>query len=563
MPEGHTKWYILDVNQCQSDTERRIAHRLNAFGSSYYFVKVILRRHRLYDPLHSIFASYVEQEHLKLVIQWPRDHFKTTICSESLPMWWALPFNDRDEMYMRALGYGDEWIRWMRWVHDQDTRTLIVSENKENINKIGARISLHFENNDLFRHTFPEILPDSSCTWGATSLMQKRTKKSPDGEGTFDMLSVGSALQSRHYNRVVEDDLIGKDALESDIVMAKTIDYHRLLPGAFDSDPRLRAHENDEIVVGNRWSARDLNWWISENEKNFTIVSHSALGGCCNLHPPEEPIFPLEWTKEKLYGLIPRYGLYYFSCQYLNNPVTEGTQFFNTEHLRYYSMEALSESDRRAKLIHEVQNGEVVKDVMPSDLACFMIVDPNHGGNSGRCRHAITVTGVQRNPLRIYLLDLFAESCSYERLVQKIYELASYWKLRECWLETVAAQRYLKFYLDYRNRIEQRKLTIRELKVDNSANAKARRIESIGPFLAEGQVWIRRAAHTEFFKELGNYIGMANGKSLSGHTVDIIDTFGYGPQVWDGRTASKNEVMMFLQQSQYQNPFENVGQAGY
>lgn len=555
-----TRWEMLDVSLLTSPKEKKIAHRLNALGNCYYFIKVILRRHRLYDPLHEFMASYIEKEHLKEVIEIPRDHFKSTIYSEGAPMWWALPFTAQDEGYMRRLGYGDEWIRWMNIAHDQDTRTLIVSENKENVNKIGSRIDWHYKNNDFFRDTFSDVMPDTSCTWSVSTMTHKRTKKSPNGEGTFDLLSVGSALQSRHYNRIVQDDLVGRDAIDSDVVMANTINYHRLLPGAWDSDPRLMGHDNDEIVVGNRWSANDLNGWIKKNGTGFHFVSHSALGGCCDLHPAETVIFPLEWTKEKLYGLIPRLGLYYFSCQYLNNPVAEGTTFFDTTKLRYYTLEALSETDRRAKVVHEVSNGEVIKDIIPSDLSIHMIVDPNHGGNSGRCRHAITVTGVQRSPLRIYLLDCWAESCSYERLVQKMYELAKYWRLRECWLETVAAQRYLKFYLDYRNRIEGRKLEIRPLKMDTSANAKGRRIEALGPFLAEGQIWTRRA-FPEFLKELGNYTGMANGKPMSGHTVDIIDTLGYAPQVWDGRCSTKNEVMNFVRAQV--NPFEQAGIAGY
>ena len=185
-----TKWELIPVDQLTSEKDRKVAHRLNSFGSLYYFSKVVLRHSRFYDPLHSLLASYVEKQHLKEVIEVPRDHFKSTIFTISAPMWWALPFNDTDEQYMRALGYGDAWIRWMRWAHNQNTRTLIVSENKENINKLGTRIRLNYENNDLFIGLFPEIKPDSSCTWGATSLTHKRTKSAPDGEGTFDFLSV-------------------------------------------------------------------------------------------------------------------------------------------------------------------------------------------------------------------------------------------------------------------------------------------------------------------------------------------------------------------------------------
>ena len=557
------RWDIIPIDALKTPAERKIAHRLNCYGSLYYFLKVVLRRRRLYDPLHSLYCSYVERQHLKEVIECPRDHFKTTVYSEGAPMWWALPFNDQDAMYMERLGYPPEWIKWMKWAHNQDTRTLIVSENKENINKIGSRIRWHYENNDFFRDIFPETQPDASCTWGATSLMHKRTKKSPDGEGTYDFLSVGSALQSRHYERVIEDDLVGRDAINSDVIMRDTIDYHRLLPGAFDSSPELSEKENDEIVVGNRWSSKDLNAWIKENEPNFHFVTHSALGGCCNLHPAGQPILPTEWSKQKLEGLIPRYGLYYYSCQYLNNPIAEGVALFDKNWLRYYDLRAFSDTDRRARIVHEVQEGEIKKDVNPThDLAIFMVVDPNHAGNQGRCRHAITVQGVlkKKGPngeeiLRIYLLDSWAEACHYKKFVDKIYQVADYWRLSRFWLETVGGQQWLKFYLDERNKVERRKLKVMPLKVDTSANAKAKRIEAMNPYFAEGQVWIRRTAHQDFVTEYGSY--------PNGRTVDILDTFAYGPQVWDGRCETKDDIMTFLGRQQQNYPLANVGIAGY
>jgi len=40
--------------------------------------------------------------------------------------------------------------------------------------------------------------------------------KPPHGEGTYDFLGVGGALQSRHYNGIlIQDDLIGRKAIES------------------------------------------------------------------------------------------------------------------------------------------------------------------------------------------------------------------------------------------------------------------------------------------------------------------------------------------------------------
>src|ERR1035438_207376 len=109
-----TTWDIIPVSGLTNPKEKKIAYRLNCLGSAYYFIKIGLEKTRLYDPLHGYMAGLIEKEDLKEVIEIPRDHFKTTIFTEGAPVWWALPFNDTDEAYMRKLGYGDEWITWMK-----------------------------------------------------------------------------------------------------------------------------------------------------------------------------------------------------------------------------------------------------------------------------------------------------------------------------------------------------------------------------------------------------------------------------------------------------------------
>ncbi len=563
--EFQNRWRLINASAIQDPATRLFAHRLNCLGSNYYFIKIGLRRHRLQDNLHKHMADSVEKMHLKEVKEYPRDHFKSTIFSEGTPMWWALPFTTRDEAYMRTLGYGDEWIRWMRYAHNQDTRTLLVSSMEGNAIKLGRRIGHHYENNDFFREMFPEIIPDSSCVWSDKCRTQKRTKNSPDGEGTFDFLGVGGALQSRHYNRVVEDDLVGRDAIDSDTVMLDIISYHQHMVGAWDSDPSLQNEENDELVVGNRWSQKDLNQWIKDNEPWFNFETHSALGGCndnkCELHPAGMPIFPAEYTKEKLEKLAIRLGLYYFSCQYLNDPIAPGTAIFDHNWLRYYKPRTVSPTDRRMVIEHEVVEGEALKDIMPANLRIVMICDPNHAENKGRCRHSLSVIGYYKSKVegktdeRMYLLDSWAESCNYERLVAKIYEMAQYWRLSEFWLETIAAQRILKFYLEYRNRIESRRLTVRELKIDYSPNAKKRRIEALNPWFAENRFFAQRK-FTDFLLE---YKGFPNGK-----TLDILDTIAYAPQVFDSvGVTPKQEVKMWMEKRQALNHVESVGVAGY
>jgi hypothetical protein len=99
------------------------------------------------------------------------------------------------------------------------------------------------------------------------------------------------------------------------------------------------------------------------------------------------------------------------------------------------------------------------------------------------------------------------------------------WKLTEFWLETVAAQKYLKYHLEYRNKIENRNLRCRELKTDRGKHGKWTRIDALSPLFEQGKVFIRRD-QSAFITEYTRYSHSAR------QVVDVLDAFSYAPQTW-------------------------------
>jgi hypothetical protein len=553
----------------------RMIHRMNCFGSLYYFATQVLKKTKIQqnpDPsknLHFQMCRVVEKDGLKEVIEIPRDHYKSTIYSECYPIWRALPFGPQDEAYMRALGYNDRFIQWMYYVHNQDIRILVVSEVIKNAIKLGIRLQGHYSDNDTFKDIFYEILPDASCIQNNESFHQMRTaagRANAQGEGTFDLLGVGGALQSRHYDLVIQDDLVGKEAYESETTMQKTIEYHQLLVGAFDAAVNDGGRDNDEIVVGNRWSYKDLNSYIRSNEQYFNFTTHSALGGCCDMHPFGIPIFPEAFNLEKLARYKKRLGSYLFSCQYLNVPINPAEVKFKLSNLRRfqwvkdptYTYEDASPFNKtgirtrqKVTIHHKVHEGEIEEDVAPRNLKRYLIADPNHSGQKGRCRHAITVTGIAENPRKVYLLDVWAKSVGTDEFVETMFHLAiEVWKLDEIWLETIAAQKYLKYHMDYlikeRAKSDPRyaSLTIKELVTPKTENAKKMRIDGLGPIFERGEFWINVVGQEEFIEEFEAY--------PAGKLVDVLDTLGYGPQVWDFDTNTEEiEADILRRKQQY------------
>lgn len=545
-------WTLLPLYPTDSADTRRMKHRLNGLGTLFYYIKIVLRRHRLSFNLHKDWCDNLEKDSLREVIEIPRDHFKTTIHSEGLPMWRSMPFSQEDEDYMSLLGYSPEWIRWMKRAHNQDARWLLVSANIKNATKLGRRINHHYKNNDFFQGLFPEVQPTGNEPWAVESMTHRRTtsSNSGQGEGTYDFLGVGAALQSRHYEGVVEDDLFGLEALGSEVIMQDIIDYHKLLVGAFDSIPGRPDILGDEVVVGNRWQYEDLNSYLREFEPDFVFSTHSAIGGCCPLHPYGKPIFPEEFNLRKLARIEQRLGTYFYSCQYLNSPTPPGKTFFKESLLRFFHFERFNAGlnkegniTQKVKLIHHVVSGEVQKDILPANLRRVMVVDPNHAGKNGRSRHCIAILGFNTKPPKMYLLEVWAFAEGYNEFVNKIFELGEKWKIKDPHIEEVGFQKFLAYHLEVigKTRKSNGKFTFDRfipLKTDNSDDAKTKRIEGMEPVYQRGEFYCSTTGCDQFLEEFRKY--------PYSKYKDVLDTLGHALTLWEHNDVSKKEIMAWL-----------------
>ena len=560
-----TQWRLLPIPDYREDPRGfRDAIRLNSLGDLFFFAHTTLNKTRL-RTFHQQMCKSLETEDLHLVLEAPMGHFKTTVGSIALPIWWSLPFTEHDEVQMRAFGYGDAWIRFMRGIHDPNAKTLITHEIEGRAIDMGKEVNYAYENNDLFRHLFPEIMPDASCAWNDHSKLQRRDRSQPSDPttATYTYRGVGQALQGIHPHSTIQDDNFGKAAQDSMLkgdgrVVEDLIRWHRQLSTRLDNtrDGRVLGRQ---LVIGNRWGHADLNSWIRENQKHFKFETHDAEGGCCSLHPPGTPIFPEEWPMAALMQKRSDLGPYDYAHMYRNQSVLPEECIFKPEWLRFFrfkqSRPDLELDDLRNILLleHEVYEGTAIEDFQPGALTIRMIVDVAHAKKIKRCDHCILVAGYEPESSRIYILDLWAEATPYSELVAQIYKVARRWKLTEFWLETVAAQNILAFYLNERNEREKVSLRVNELPYDNSENAKKNRIEALEPLLKNNQIWSHRN-QTKWTHQVCSY---------PAGLVDVLDCMGYVPKILDVG-ISKKELFEFL--SHQQTDFRNrttTGSGGY
>ena len=561
------KWRFLPWHTGMSEGARLAALRLNSLGSLYFFGKVVLKMDRFVPHLHGKWAKSLEVADLRLVLEAPRDHLKTSLGSVCLPVWWALPFDAKEEDWMRALGYGDEWIRHMKRLHSVNTRTIIASQTEENIVKIGIRIDSQYKSNDLFRDVFHDLIPGTGANWNQLSMTQKRNSSS--GEGTFDLISAGSALQSRHYDKAVEDDLFGEKALYSPSVAEQVIEWHQRLPGAFDTDKLAPGFRNLELIIGNRWGMYDFNGWIRENNQTFKFERHSALGGCCEDHPAGEPIFPEEFSVERLNDLRIRFGARGFAAQYLNQPITDEECTFREgwlPRIRLFHKEigadTLGKPQTKTVIEHIPGKGGIVRQDIPvGELDRILILDPNHGGETGRARHAAIVVGIRRQDGRkgqkeIYLLECWAKAVTHDAMTSYVGQMAMRWHVNTFYVEVIAGQDGWLRYFERDLYDKNPKMIVRALPKERGAGAKERRILSMSPLYERGQVLVRASGGgvEDFIQEYSLH--------PQSKTVDLLDCMGYLFNIVETAEVDMNKWRANFERDMDRRR-RSIGRAGY
>ena len=561
------KWKLLPIPKDDPQTYRD-AVRLNSLGSLFFFTHFVLKKHRL-AKLHWYMCSTLETEDLHLVFEIPMSHFKTSIGVEGLSMWWALSFTERDEQLMRGLGYDDAWIRWMKIAHQQNVRTLVTHETNMRVIAMGKAIDEHYMHNDMFRFAFNDLIPTNETTWNNHSKFQQRDRgRSQDAStATYELRSVGQALQGVHADGVINDDSVGKAAqfnmLNGDgSIMEDVYRWWKQTTTRFDPVAFTKSGMGRHLVIGNRWGHADLNSKIREHHPQFTIETHDAEGGCCDIHPVHgEPIFPEEWSMEKLAAqrkdLEDKGQSYDYIHFYRNKTSLPEDSLFKPSWLRKFKFKEarpdLDKDDLRNFLLleHFTYDGLALDDLNVGVLHKRLIVTLADAKKRKRRNHVILTVGYDSEKDRIYLLSVWSEKVPYGDLMDKIYKEAARWGLKEFYLAPDAVAN-MKFYLDERNRRDKtRALDVLALDSDDSESGQSNRIEGLQTLLKDAKLW-HHPSQKEFLVEVDAYPAGA---------IDVLDTLGLAPATLENIRRRDLAEWVIAQQQAFAS--RNVGAGGY
>ena len=405
-----------------------------------------------------------------------------------------------------------------------EARILILNEIEDNSVGFLAEIKGHWENGEVLRELFPELIPErfagAGSRWSATKACLPR--KTNYKEWTYTAIGLGGAVTSRHYTHIKGDDMIGLEARESPAAMKFAITYAKTL------EPLLVDMDTDFIdFIGTRWTLRDLyhemlSVYLPEmlyfSREDIEIVPPLALamlreagfGYNGRNKPPltdeevlakigtQQPIFPRKFSLKRLNQLATIDPELYYA-QYKNSPIAAGIRDFNAERIQHFDFDA------EGNIVWRDENGSIRR-WRREQLDIVMTVDPNSGELAAPDFPAIMVSAY--SPLQqMFIFESDARRCQPDVFVDRIYETWQRWHPRVLGIEK-AGQQTTAFY--FKKKAKELGVYINQVEVKPQNRVKEIKIrKALQPIINQGRLYVRKHQGTlkrqiEFFPGVEN-----------------------------------------------------------
>ena len=503
-------------------TEIDLAKTKEACIESFAVFAQLMQDDGYFDPVHKYLCDWT-QTHIekleaeverrgtcngRLLYVMPRGSLKSTMVTKHLNVWIT--------------------VRRYYKFKDDTYRTLLAGNTYTNAKKKLNGIRGTFDNVDLFRALFPEILPvkgRDGNKWSDEGAEINR--KCAFDEVTFECAGMNTKLTGRHYNCLCEDDTTAPDVDEmkedltrpSSDTIEKAIGFHRAsMPLFVPKGFRL------SIIVSTRWAMHDLVSYVQDTEEYKYFDMPAERKG--------ELVFEKFYDKETLDIIKGRVGEYMYSMLYLNKPLDDSLRVFKESDFDYVSKADLP------------QRGEIT-----------IAIDPAISEKDEACESAITVNlhSVKNQGERheYWLEDVSGHLLPFA-LAEKVLKLADKWDTTDTpvvgiIIEQVAYQKALKYILiDLMNRREREGKKVYDLIKFQPGNKEVR-IEGMQPSFQRGRVHFLR----------GSLSDQTESQLLqfpTGRLVDTIDSWSMHRKVWRSEVFDKPRVPV----AQYEENFGTV-----
>lgn len=445
----------------------------------------------------------------RILFEWPRRFLKTTLVESYTVHTHVKDVLDGREPYKR-IG--------------------IYSAKDENAKRIWREIKFGFEVNKALRFFFPELIPNTSGKdnpqWNSDGgyLPSSMRRKDPH----FDTLSgSGGSATGRHYDVVVLDDMVNEKNYRSELEIAAVIEHfvgvNNLLE---DAAGRV-------VVVGNRWTMRDLNAFIRKERPRYAILCASGyrprLDLCRNLPEPlmerlhnvddGNPLWPERFGLPELEAWAQELGPRHASAHIMNDPSDPDATDFRAEWLRACEVTETPDGEPAVKF----QDDDVL--VPFSDLNVVVTLDPALGAKHSESQSAIVISAMDARG-RVAVLRAYCTKDSYKNVLMKFI---AFCKLYGRWLlasgvEEVLFQSVLKDIIREKADDKHVYLRLRPVKTPRGQSKDQRIRAKLGTYFEDRRIYITTACH----ELVDDYLHFG----IEGARRDCIDALAYAADLW-------------------------------
>ena len=492
---------VQDLDRSKSEAVRS-QMRYRAVTELYYLCTVVLGYDKLRPSTHGPLCVFCDSSTSnRRMEQMPRSHFKTTIVT-----------------------IGDS-IRQI--LKNNALRNLIVGDTDTNAEKHLLKIKRHLESNALLRWLFPECVWEEPAAqaliWSKKELMLPGAQRE-HGEASFDAIGAGSGVVSRHYDRLVPDDIIGDDELWSEAEMSKTIEWATGLESLFV--PPIDAGQMD--IPCTYWRTDDVyaffEKFFGRNQEPVQTGPYSYRRGEIEVFrrsvtEDDKPIFP-EAVSPEFLARLKEINPERYAAQYANNPYSSDVAYFRKEYLRYYQWGVADHV-----IVRRLPNGEYER-INVNSLHVMSFCDPHAGGSEskrfGGTRAAVITTGVQPISGRVFILDCWIRRSPTNLIISEIIRQNEKWGPETFWVEGNGLQKMIKPWLIERIERENRIDVPYRAYIPRGDKDGNRRIKGLQPLFRAAQIWMQEGFH-ELIQE---YLAWPRG------TKDGLDCLAQGVEAW-------------------------------
>jgi len=401
-----------DSIDTQQETDETLRQRSRE--SLYFFARAVLFFKDLTPAVHMEPCKLVQDPRLnRLLVMMPRGGLKSSTFTMAYAIW--LLIQEPDDWYFFGC----------------NERILIANASAENAEHFVRMIEAIFDSNPLFRRLFPELIPLPGGKWSERAMDVRRTRTFP--ESTIEAIGVGGRITSRHYTKIILDDLVEVESAKSLARMRGTISWWKF------TESLLEIAERDKtVVVGTRWAPNefvndDLYSHIMDHDKSYEVYQKSAYvedgqGGLTSYWPQRFSMKFLQALQKK--------DPVVFACQYLNDPIHSSVTEFKWEWLEKYEI-------RNQRIcVHNPLTEEWDRGPELMNLNRYLLIDPALSSSASACQTAMIVVGLDTEE-RVFLLDLWAATVGHEEIPHQFVLLVKRWRPTVI-IEDVLFQKLLK-----------------------------------------------------------------------------------------------------------------------